>query len=64
MIELEPEEVATLLAALALYKERGCDEPSARGDEVHALATDNDRVVSLDSYGIAVLASKLREILA
>jgi len=58
-VEFEPEEIATLIAALAHYKWHGCGEPDARNAVIHKMATAGDQLVSLDDEGIDALAIKL-----
>lgn len=50
-----------LLAALRFYHQHNQGEPFERGNEIHALATDEDRVASsLDQDGIEALFQKVR----
>ena len=58
-LDLDDQETATVLAALAHYLATGQGEPSNRTDAVHCLATASDDVVSLDSEGVEALAVRV-----
>lgn len=49
---LDTQQQATVAAALRYYRSAGQGEPYNRDDATHALATDGDKVVSLDARGI------------
>lgn len=58
-------ELATLRAALRLYRDEGCGDPSNRTDDIHDIATDCDAVMaSLDDSGIEALDGSLCDALA
>ncbi len=56
---LEPEELATILAALRFYQGQGLGDPENRPTAIHEIATCCDEVVSLDDEGIDALCEKL-----
>lgn len=53
------EEHATILAALRFYQKHGQGDPANRSDDVHAIATDDGDLISLDEHGIDQLCEKL-----
>jgi hypothetical protein len=59
MVELTPEEKATILAALRIYEVAGYGNPSRRSGWLHEIATDGGRLVSLDSEEINKLYDRL-----
>ena len=61
---LDGADLATLRAALALYKHHGQGDPARRAPDIHELATDCDFVTSLDDAGIDALDIKLCNTLA
>jgi hypothetical protein len=48
------------LAALRFYQQEGQGEPDNREDDIHDIATDGDRDISLDDDGIDDLCDRLR----
>ena len=60
--KLDSDEKPTVLAALRYYELQGMGEPDNRDDEIHRLATDRDRQISLDESGIRRLFNKVRTI--
>lgn len=56
---LEPEEVATVLAALRFYQSKGLGDPVNRPLAIHEIATNGDQVVSLDDEAIDQLCEKI-----
>lgn len=57
---LSREELATVLAALRFYQEKGlADDPEARSDAIHEIATDGDEVVSLCGEDVDALCLRL-----
>jgi hypothetical protein len=52
-------ELATILAALRHYQQTGQGDPANRADMIHNIATDNGRLVSLDSSGIDDLCNRI-----
>lgn len=48
----DEQQTATILAALRFYQREGQGDPAHRDEFIHKLATDGDRVISLDSAGI------------
>ena len=52
-------ELATVLAALRFYQQSGMADPANRSDAIHDIATDYERIVSLDSDAIGSLIEKL-----
>lgn len=52
-------DLATILAALRFYQERGLGDPGNRSDEIHEIATDGGGVISLDDNGIDDLCERL-----
>lgn len=60
-LDLDEQEIATLLAALTHYVRTGQGEPDHRTEEIHLLATGiNDSVISLDDVGIEDLLVKIK----
>lgn len=60
-IKLDRQDWATVRAALQHYLDHSLGEPSKRSDEVHDLATDNDRTISLDNDAIDALLQRMKE---
>jgi len=58
-VELSHEEVATIRAAMRVYRDHGCGEPSERTVDVHEIATACGDVISLDDEGIETLDVRL-----
>lgn len=59
MLSIDGSELGTLLAALRFYQERGQGEPGNRSDDIHTIATNGDREISLDDEGIDRLCENL-----
>ena len=59
IISVDSAEHATLLAALRFYQQNGQGEPSSRCDAIHAIATDGDVRISLDTAGIDALCERI-----
>lgn len=59
LTSIESDELATILAALRFYQEKGMGNPDNRSDEIHDIATNGDEVTSLDDDGIDALCEKL-----
>ena len=59
IISVDSAEHATLLAALRYYQQNGQGEPSNRCDAIHAIATDGDVQISLDTAGIDALCEHI-----
>lgn len=60
-LDLDGQEIATLLAALTHYVRTGQGEPDNRTEEIHLLATGiDDSVISLDDVGIEDLLVKIK----
>lgn len=57
--KLTTEEHATILAALRFYQEHGQGDPNNRTDAIHAIATNEGNVISLDENAIDDLCEKL-----
>lgn len=55
----EPDEMATILAALRYYQEKGQGDPANRSDDIHEIATCGDEVISLDATAIDDLCERL-----
>jgi hypothetical protein len=55
----EEAELATILAALRFYQEHGQGDPDNRSAGIHAIATADGDVISLDAEGIDDLCMKL-----
>jgi hypothetical protein len=61
-MDLSYEQLATLRAALQMYRDAGCGDPTEREDHIHELATDEGCVMaSLDNDGIDQLEASLVE---
>lgn len=58
-MELDPQELNTVLAALRYYQRQGMGEPKNRPDWLHDIATNGDEEISLDDDGIDGLCEKL-----
>lgn len=58
-LQLDDQEIATILAALRYYQENGQGDPMNRSDRIHDIATDMERTISLDSDGIDELCERL-----
>ncbi|MBT9385488.1 hypothetical protein KM176_16560 [Pseudooceanicola sp. CBS1P-1] len=56
---LSEQELATVLAALRFYQEKGMGDPENRSDAIHEIATDCGSCISLDASGIDDLCEKL-----
>lgn len=56
---LNQTERATILAALRFYQESGMGDPTNRSEEIHAIATNNDELTSLDDEGIDDLCERI-----
>jgi hypothetical protein len=56
---LNQSERATILAALRFYQESGMGDPTNRSEEIHAIATNNDELTSLDDDGIDDLCTRI-----
>jgi hypothetical protein len=52
-------ELATILAALRFYQEQGQGDPDNRSAGIHAIASADGDVISLDADGIDALCEKL-----
>lgn len=61
MPHLEPQELATILAALRLYQQQGMGDPKNRPPEIHDIATANDAHVSLDADDVEALYGRLSD---
>lgn len=61
---IEPAEMATILAALRFYQEKGQGDPDNRSDDIHEIATRGDAVVSLDAAAIDDLCERLNTLSA
>lgn len=59
MNNVTQQELATIIAALRFYQHGGQTDPLKRSDDIHDLATDGDRVASLDDDGIDALCERL-----
>ena len=59
MCHLDDQALATVLAALRFYQERGQSEPSNRSAAIHEIATGGDALISLDNAGIDALCERL-----
>lgn len=59
IISVDSAEHATLLAALRYYQQNGQGEPSSRCEAIHAIATDGDVRISLDTAGIDALCERI-----
>jgi len=59
LIEISDQEHATILAALRYYQENDQGEPASRSDAIHNIATDCDKVISLDEKGIDELCEHI-----
>lgn len=51
---------ATILAALTHYRDAGMGEPDNRSEELHAVATANEQVISMDAAGLADLIARVQ----
>jgi len=58
-IELDDQELSTVLAALRLYQDQGLGSPANRSEAIHEIATNGGEIVSLDTDGIDELCEKL-----
>ena len=58
-MQLAPDQLATVLAALRYYQQQGLGDPDLRPDAIHDIATDHGQVVSLDAEGIDELCEAL-----
>lgn len=58
-VRLILEEVATVLAALRFYRQKGLGDPDNRSDDIHDIATDGGDLTSLDADGIDDLCERL-----
>jgi len=56
---IETDELATILAALRFYQEKGQGDPANRSDAIHDIATACDQVVSLGAEAIDDLCERL-----
>lgn len=64
MLSISHAELATLRAALQMYRDAGGGDPSKRSDDIHDLATDGDAVMySLDDAGVDELDRRLQQAL-
>lgn len=59
IIRVEREELATILAALRFYQERGQGEPENRSEAIHDIATHGEELISLDAAAIDELCERL-----
>lgn len=57
-IELDQQELNTVLAALRFYQENGQGDPYNRSDAIHEIATFDDET-SMDADGIDALCEKI-----
>ena len=64
IISVDSAEHATLLAALRYYQQNGQGEPSSRCDAIHAIATNGDVQISLDTAGIDALCEHMQALRA
>ncbi len=58
--QMDHTDQATIIAALTFYKDKGQGDPYSRSDRIHALATGDDEVVSMDDEGLADLLGRVR----
>ncbi len=58
-MNLTPQELNTVLAALRYYQEKGMGDPYCRSDYIHEIATNGGEDISLDSEGIDDLCDRL-----
>lgn len=56
---VEGPETATILAALRFYQEHGQGDPANRSEAIHAIATNDGDVISLDGNAINVLCEAI-----
>ena len=56
---ISTQELATILAALRYYQEKGLGDPANRSADIHEIATDGDEVISLDANDIDDLCERL-----
>jgi hypothetical protein len=57
----DAQDMLTILAALAYYHEMGMGEPKNQFDHIHAIASNNDEDVSMDTTGIENLMRRLNK---
>ena len=60
MIDLTPEQTATVLAALRYYQEHDQGNPDSRTDAIHEIATDSGTLVSLDGEAIDQVCTTIK----
>lgn len=58
-MQLAPDQLATVLAALRYYQQQGLGDPTLRPLAIHDIASNYDQIVSLDAQGIDELCEAL-----
>jgi hypothetical protein len=58
--QMDHTDQATIIPALTFYKDKVQGDPYSRSDRIHALATGDDKVVSMDDEGLADLLARVR----
>lgn len=58
-VKLTEQELDTILAALRYYQGMGMGEPSNRSDDIHDIATNGGKGISLNGEGIDALCERL-----
>lgn len=59
IIEIDDAEHASILAALRFWQQHGMGDPDNRSDALHEVATNGNRVISLDGEEIDRLCERL-----
>ena len=60
-IEINAQDLNTILAALRYYQEKGQGEPANRDDAIHDIATNGGEDISMDADGIDELGERINE---
>ena len=58
-VQLDNDEISTILAALRFYQQNGLGDPANRPLDIHDIATNGEQETSLDDDGIDRLCEKL-----
>lgn len=58
-VDIDRQELATILAALRYYQQNGQGRPNNCSDDIHEIATNGDAEISLDDQGIDELCERL-----
>ena len=59
-LELNSQEISTILAALKFYVVNNQGDPSSRTDAIHNIAVANESETSLDNSEVTALSAKVK----